>query len=417
MLVPPDDHERIIIQGTGAISALGQNSGFPAVFAPYAPTGPAFSTRSFTPPGAVLPVGAVPPTVEAALTALRTDLALRPLDRAALLAVLATRQAAEAAGWLTGIAGEDAPETPIAVGIGSSRGATGRLEDAFLAFQDSGRTAPTTSPLTTPGNLAGAVAHDLEARGTAVGAAVSHSSTCSSALQALGTGLAWLKAGLADRYLAGGTEAPLTPFTVAQLRAIGIYSTRPADDFPCRPGQLAADAANTFVLGEGAAVFALERARPKPGDIVLASVGFGFERAASRTGITSDGRHFQQAMRQALHLAGRAPSAIDAIILHAPGTIAGDAAELAAVRAVFGAEPPALLSNKWLLGHTLGAAGALSLDFARWLLLNPTATAPAPPYPNVLAPAIAPVRARRCIMVQAAGFGGNAACAIVELAE
>src|SRR5207237_3984286 len=128
---------------------------------------------------------------------------------------------------------------------------------------------------------------------------VSHSSTCSSALQALGTGLAWLRAGLADRYLAGGTEAPLTPFTVAQLRAVGIYSARPADDFPCRPGAASASA-NTFVLGEGAAVFALERAVPRPGDLLLAGVGFGFERAASRTGITPTGDHFQQAMRQAL---------------------------------------------------------------------------------------------------------------------
>ena len=171
------------------------------------------------------------------------------------------------------------------------------------------------------------------------------------------------------------------------------------------------------MLGEGAAVFALERAVPRPGDLVLRAVGFGFERAASRTGITPTGEHFQQAMRQALRLAGRGPAEVDAIVLHAPGTIAGDAAELAAVRAVFDDDLPALLSNKWLLGHTLGAAGALSLDFALWLLRNPLAPAPGPPYAGFLTETAVPLRARRCVLVNAAGFGGNAACALVELAE
>jgi 3-oxoacyl-[acyl-carrier-protein] synthase II len=405
--------EKVIIRGVGAVSALGRAASGPA----YAATGPGFVARTFAPPGWPGPVAAITAEAEAALAVLRTDAALRPLDRAALLAVLAAREAGVNAGWFgEGRVLSDFASPPIAVGIGSSRGATGRLEEAFAGFQEVGRTAPTTSPLTTPGNLAAAVAHDLEAQGAAVGAAVSHSSTCSSALQALGTGLAWLKAGLADRYLAGGTEAPLTPFTVAQLRAVGIYSGLAANDYPCRPGQVAVQAGNTFVLGEGAAVFALERAVPQPGDLVLASVGFGFERAASRTGITPDGQHFQRAMQQALKLAGRTAQEVDTLILHAPGTLAGDNAELAAAQAVFSEHLPELLSNKWLLGHTLGAAGALSVDFARWLLLNPTAPAPAPPYASRLSPSATPVKPRRCVMVNAAGFGGNAACALVELA-
>ncbi len=399
--------EAIIIRGAGAVSALGF-----AAATDYAAAQPAFSVRDFLPPGIRLPVAAVPAEVETALTTLRTELALRVLDRAALLAVLAARQAMAAAGWISaGLDSSSAP--PITIGIGSSRGATGRLEEAYAGFLTDGRTGPSTSPLTTPGNLAAAVAHDLLGRGGAVGAAVSHSSTCSSALQALGTGLAWLKAGLADRYLAGGTEAPLTSFTVAQLRAVGIYSGLDAVEGPCRPGQAGASA-NTFVLGEGAAVFALERAVPRADETVLSAVGFGFEQAASRTGITPNGHHFQQAMRQALRLAGRAPAEVDAIVLHAPGTLAGDAAELAAVRAVFGPAQPALLSNKWLLGHTLGAAGALSLEFALWLLNNPLEPAPAPAYAGFLTAATAPPRPRRCVLVNAAGFGGNAACAVME---
>ncbi len=405
--------EAVVVRGVGAVSALG----FEADEA-YA-AAPAFQELAFAPPGSAVAVAAVAPDVEETLAQLRTEPALRALDRAALLGVLAARRAVGRAGWLTAAAsGPDAPE--IAIGLGSSRGATGRLETAHADFLTTGRAAPTTSPLTTPGHLAAAIAHDLEARGAVAGAAVSHSSTCSSALQALGTGFAWLTAGLADRYLAGGTEAPLTAFTVAQLRAVGIYSDLFADDLPCRPGATGATA-NTFVLGEGAAVFALERAVPRPGDVVLRAVGFGFERAGSRTGITPTGEHFQRAMRQALRLANREPADVDALILHAPGTVAGDAAELAAVQAVFGVEGrgrryPALLSNKWLLGHTLGAAGALSLDLAIWLLRNPIAAAPAPGYAGFLTGVGRPARPRRCVLVNAAGFGGNAACVVVEVA-
>lgn len=402
--------EQVVIRGAGAVSALGYEAGAAA----YAPGGPTFVERVFSPssspspPGGAVPVAALPAATDADVAALRAEAALRPLDRAALLGVAAARRAVAAAGW-------QGAEVPIAVGIGSSRGATGRLEDAFAGFLAGGRTAPTTSPLTTPGNLAAAVAHDLEAHDGVASAAVSHSSTCSSAVQALGTAVAWLRAGLADRYLAGGTEAPLTAFTVAQLRAVGIYSPLAAEAWPCRPGAAEATGSDTFVLGEGAAVFALERAVPHVGDAVLAGVGFGFERAASRTGITPDGQHFQRAMRQALALAGRMPADVDAVILHAPGTRAGDTAELAAVRAVFGAHRPALLSNKWLLGHTLGAAGALNLDFALWLLRYPLVPAPAPSYAGFLtSPGITPPRPRRCILLNAAGFGGNAASVLVE---
>lgn len=279
--------------------------------------------------------------------------------------------------------------------------------------------APSTSPLTTPGNLASAVAHDF--LGADGGPVVSHSSTCSSALQALGTGLAWLRAGLADRYLAGGTEAPLTAFTVAQLRAVGIYSDLTANDFPCRPGWAPPDGApapNTFVLGEGAAVFALERARPQAGDVLLTAVGFGLERAPSRTGITPTGQHFQQAMHRALTLARLTPTDVDAIVLHAPGTTAGDAAELAAIAAVFGPAQPELLTGKHLTGHTLGASAALSLHYALWLLRAAPEVLPPLPYPNrldSLSPGGAVRPPRRRVLVNAAGFGGNAACALVEL--
>ncbi|WP_240935572.1 beta-ketoacyl synthase N-terminal-like domain-containing protein [Hymenobacter sp. HDW8] len=232
--------------------------------------------------------------------------------------------------------------------------------------------------------------------------------------------MAWLRAGLADRFLAGGTEAPLTDFTLAQMHALGIYSSFAPQEWPCRPG---AGAPSTFVLGEGAAVFALERVSraalaaeqtttASTPQLQLESVGFGFEAIPSKTGLSPDGQHFQTAMRQALRQANCPPDSVDALVLHSPGTPAGDAAERRAVAAVFEVEnAPLLVSNKWLVGHTLGASAALSLEFALQILTYQTW--PAPPFSTYMAPA--PTRPIRRVLVNAAGFGGNAASALVSL--
>ncbi|MCC2545430.1 beta-ketoacyl-ACP reductase [Hymenobacter sp. BT175] len=394
----------VVISGRGSLSALSGGDKLNQ-------SGSTFTTRSA---GALqLPVAALPAAAEAELQALRRQQpAFRQLDRTVLLAVLAARQAVAHAGW----AAAD-PSQVLAVSIGSSRGATGQLEEFHEAFLSSGSVPTAASPLTTLGNVASWVAFDA---GASSAAPLSHSSTCSSALQAMGNALAWLRAGMADRFLAGGTEAPLTAFTLAQMQALGIYSPFAPTDFPCRPG---AGKPSTFVLGEGAAVFALERrnrhelnvektgsatARPV---YLLEAVGFGFEPVASKTGLSADGQHFQTAMRRALTQACCTPADVDALVLHSPGTPAGDAAERAAIRAVFGKEAPALVSNKWQLGHTLGASGALSLDFA--LRILETQTWPAPPFATDLS--AAPVRPVRRVLVNAAGFGGNAAAALVSV--
>ncbi|WP_022823347.1 beta-ketoacyl synthase N-terminal-like domain-containing protein [Hymenobacter norwichensis] len=415
-----DSPDLIVIRGRGRVSALGTDA---ATYAPvsYAP----FQTQAVGSHN--LPVARLPATAEAAVAALqRRYPAYRQLDRTVLLALLAARQATAEAGWnpeatlphtpLTPNIEKPATENqqPITVSIGSSRGATGRLEQFHADFLADGAVAAASSPLTTLGNVASWVAFDAGSHG---GAALSHSSTCSSAFQALGNAMAWLRAGMATRFLAGGTEAPLTDFTLAQMHALGIYSTFPAADWPCRPG---AGRPSTFVLGEGAALFALEKVtaaslatgqRTDEPVFVLEGVGFGFEAIASKTGLSPDGQHFQQAIRQALHQAGCQPANVDAVVLHSPGTPAGDASERAALRAVFGEELPAFLSNKWLLGHTLGASAALSLDFALHVL--ETQQWPAAPFVTDLAKATS--RPIRRILINAAGFGGNAASVLVTL--
>ena len=325
----------------------------------------------------------------------------KTVDRTVLLSLVAARQAVEQAGWQQ--------EKEMAINMGSSRGATGLFEH----FHDEFRSNPKhlssqASPSTTLGNISSWVANDLETNGPVI----SHSITCSTAVQAMANGFAWLKSGMAKRFLAGGSEAPLTPFTLAQMQAIGIYSTNQVNNYWCRP--VNAEKQNTFVLGEGAAVFALELVSEQnlsQDSVILESIEFGFEKIVSRTGISPEGLNFQKAIREALNNLPAADRAIDIIVLHAPGTVAGDHAELNAVKAVFGSQVPVVTSNKMLIGHTLGASAALSLEYAIWIL-NHQSLLPFN-YPVFIKPPDKPKKIRRLLLLSA-GFGGNASALVVR---
>ncbi len=327
--------------------------------------------------------------------------AFRGVDRSVLMAIYAARQAIETAGWKG--------DKGVGVNIGSSRGATALFEHAIAEFQVKGTVPASTSPATTLGNISSWVAQDLNASGPLI----SHSVTCSTGLQAIANGFAWLRSGMADKFLVGASEAPLTPFTLAQMKALGIYSVETDTSYPCRP--LNAEQKNTFVLGEGAALFALEkidRADYKKGlgQIIIESVGFGFEQIKSKTGISKEGLAFKVAMQNAID---KAPdkSPIDLIILHAPGTVAGDAAELVAIESVFkNSEMPVLCSQKWMTGHTLGASACLSLDYAIYILKTQHYLT----FPYSALVDTARNRPIKRILINAAGFGGNAAAIIVS---
>lgn len=311
------------------------------------------------------------------------------LDRSVLLALYAARQAARQAGWQHGV--------PAGVNIGSSRGATMLFEQHHRAFAENPENTveSVVSPSTTLGNIASWVAQDLGADGIAF----SHSVTCSTALHAVANGVAWLQAGLAERFLVGGAEAPLTAFTAAQMQALRIYSTDTVAQYPCRPFNLAA---NTMVLGEGAAVFCLEKGVTKRPPLAhIKGLGYAMEHIAHPVAISANGECLYNAMHMAIE---HYPHSIDAIVAHAPGTKAGDAAELSAIQNLFGTRQPLVLSNKWKIGHTLGASGALSIEYAIQLLQQQYY----PPYPypsGIHLPTEAPINS---VLVNAVGFGGNA---------
>ncbi|PHN02879.1 beta-ketoacyl synthase N-terminal-like domain-containing protein [Flavilitoribacter nigricans] len=380
-------NHKIGITAWGSVSALGISR--EAVQAAYR------TDRSFLQIDASLGdwTGRLPET-----TVPRGSLATRPrfldqIDRSVLLTLLAVDQFWEKLAW--------SQEIPIGINIGSSRGATGLWEHYFREYADGEGLSPLSSPTTTLGNISSWLGAYLQVDGPSI----SHSVTCSSGLQSLLNAVAWLESGRCRYFLAGGSEAPLTDFTVAQMKALRIYAHPEPTEFPCRSLDPEART-NTMVLGEGAAVFALET-EPQAPLAWIAGMGSAQEVPTSPTSVSKDAGALQRAMRQALREAEL--ETVDAVICHAPGTRKGDAAEVTAVRSVFGGREPFLTGNKWKLGHSLGASGALSLEMA--LLMLQEDTAYTIPY---MQPDSAPPDSIRTIMINAMGFGGNAVSVIIR---
>ncbi len=313
--------------------------------------------------------------------------------RVVRLALVAARLAVERAGWQ--------PHTQeITLNMASARGATDTWERAHSNWFSGGQLAADTSPSTTLGGIGSTVSQELGLQGYSFG----HSITCSGAAFAIANAVAWLRAGMATRILAGGAEAPLTAFTVEQMKALRIYSREDKPTYPCRALDVG-KRENTMVLGEGAACFALET-EPEQAQAWVAGLGYGQEPLPSAAGMQPDGQALQRAMRKALDQAGL--SRPDVIIPHAPGTRKGDRAERAALQALFGENIPPLASNKWKIGHTLGASGALSLELAL-LLLRDQAWCPQPGWIGQK-----PESRMDSVLVNAAGFGGQAVSILLK---
>lgn len=384
------------VYGVGAVSALG--AGVANSYAALKSGKSCFSVREFD--GAPAPVAGLPPAAETKVAELLEEHPrYREVDRTVQLALPAAREAVAYAGWQG--------EKELGVVIGSSRGATGLLERAHAEYLATRKVPVVTSPITTLGNISSWVAQDLLSSGPAV----SHSVTCSTALHSVAVALAWIRAGMGRRFLVGGAESCLTPFTIAQMRALRIYTPFTDDPFPCRPCAEWKETrpVNTFVLGEGACLLAVGAADEQaPALARIESFGCAIEPIESSTSITEEGHGLRTAMERALRGLGSGAQ-VDLIVLHAPGTVKGDQAELCAVRALFGESPPMLSSPKWVFGHTFGAAGALGVLYALFCL--ETGFCADFPYKSRVRNVGRPIRR---VMVNAAGFGGNAACLILR---
>ena len=314
------------------------------------------------------------------------------LDNSVLYAIQTARATIADAGWNE--------NTDFGVNIGSSRGATSLFEDYHQEFLKEGHVSTLASPTTTLGNISSWVAHDLKSSGPTI----SHSITCSTALHALLNGVAWIQAGMSDSFLVGGSEAPLTPFTIAQIQALKIYS-RLENPFPCRALDLD-KTRNSMILGEGAALACLERGLSEKRLAKIEGIGFATEPLTHNVSISSDAQCFQDSMQMALN--GISPDEVDVVVLHAPGTIKGDLSEFNAIQKLFCNKIPFLTTNKWKVGHTFGASGMLSMEMAILMLQHQE-------YLQVpFVEQKTPSKTIEKIMVNAVGFGGNAVSVLLS---
>jgi len=313
------------------------------------------------------------------------------LDKSVLIAILASRIAFKNSKWKS--------TDKIGINIGSSRGATSLFEKYFSDFIEHKKLSALSSPTTTLGNISTWVAQDLQVQGPVI----SHSITCSTAFSAVLNAIAWLNADMVNKFIVGGTEAANTPFTVAQMQALKIYAKKSENTYPCESLNFK-KSDNTMVLGEGAAIFTLDRTYSL-NSFRIKAIGYATEQISHNASISDDAYCFQQSMKQALK--GFNKSLIDIVVMHAPGTIKGDNSELTALKLIFNQKLPALTSNKWKIGHTLGASGALSLEFALLMLKHQTFIE-TPFYKNSQPP-----KDINNILINAVGFGGNAVSIIV----
>jgi 3-oxoacyl-(acyl-carrier-protein) synthase len=178
--------------------------------------------------------------------------------------------------------------------------------------------------------------------------------------------VAWLQSGMATKFLVGGSEAPLTAFTIAQMNALKIYAN-PKDCHPelaewaCRAFDFT-KTKNTMVLGEAAAVACLELGAHQNALVYIEGIGYATDDIEHNISISDEANCFQKSMKMALQNTNL--EEIDAIVMHMPGTLKGDSSEYKAIKKIFGESHPMLTTNKWKVGHTFGASGMLNLELA-----------------------------------------------------
>lgn len=336
-------------------------------------------------------VAQIPSELKAEIEQLRkSDIKYKALDETVLMAILVSRQAIKNAGWK---AGDD-----FGINIGSSRGATQLFEKHHKEYIETGKAGTLASPTTTLGNISSWVAHDLKNNGPEI----SHSITCSTALHAVLNAVAWLQSGMASKFLVGGSEAPLTAFTIAQMHALKIYSkqnTIENTEFPCRAFDFS-KTKNSMVLGEGAAVACLEIGTHEKALAYIVGIGYATDDIEHNISISNEANCFQKSMKMALKNTNL--EEVDAIVMHMPGTLKGDTSEYKAIQKLFGNSLPMLTTNKWQVGHTFGASGMLNFEMAVLMLQhNHFIEVPFAEKQNLK-------KEIKKVLINAVGFGGNA---------
>jgi 3-oxoacyl-[acyl-carrier-protein] synthase II len=310
----------------------------------------------------------------------------------------------------------------VGVVTGSGMGGIQTWETQFVQFLQKGprRVSPLLVPMMIPDMGCGQIAINYGLRGPNYDT----TSACASAAHATGSAFRHIMHSDADVMVAGGSEAAITRFTIAAFCNMGALSKRNAEpERASRPYDRDRDG---FVMGEGAGIFVLEElehARRRGAQIHCELAGYGATADAYHiTAPDPDAVGAAAVMREAIAEAGLRPEDIDYVNGHGTSTPLNDASETKALYAVFGdhARKLTVNSTKSMIGHGLGAAGAMELAAmalqVKHQQVHPTVNYEAPDDGVELD--FVKGAARDC-RIRAAlsnsfGFGGHNACLLVK---
>jgi 3-oxoacyl-[acyl-carrier-protein] synthase II len=283
----------------------------------------------------------------------------RRTDRYIQFGLVAAREAMDQAGLPDRLEGEVAERTGAILGTGL--GGVGTLNDGITTNVTRGpdRISPFLIPMGIPNVGAGQIAINFGMTGPNYATV----SACATGGHAVGEAFETIRRDDADMMLAGGAEAGIYEFLVGGFAAMRALSTR-NDDPPAasRPFDTGRDG---FICGEGAGVLVLEElghARARGATPLAELVGYGATADASHITLPAPGGiGAVRAARRALEKAGLSPADVDHVNAHATSTPEGDKSELQAIKAILGehASDVPITANKSMIGHTLGAAGAI----------------------------------------------------------
>ncbi|MFD9814128.1 beta-ketoacyl-[acyl-carrier-protein] synthase family protein [Streptomyces sp. NPDC059080] len=308
----------------------------------------------------------------------------------------------------------------VAVSLGTAVGGTTRLEHDYVAVSASGSRwdvdhRPSGRYLErafAPSSLASAVAEEVGAHGPVQ----TVSTGCTSGLDAIGYAFHTIEEGRADVCVAGASDSPISPITVACFDAIKATSANNDDpEHASRPFDAHRDG---FVMGEGGAVLVLEElehARARGATVHCVIGGYAtFGNAYHMTGLTQEGLEMAEAINHALDHARLDASAVDYVNAHGSGTKQNDRHETAAVKRSLGAHARKvpMSSIKSMVGHSLGAIGAIEIVASVLALAHqvvpPTANyeTPDPECDLDYVPRTAREARLRSVLSVGSGFGG-----------
>lgn len=283
----------------------------------------------------------------------------RRMDRFSQYGVAAARQALQQAELVI----NDQNASRVGVMVGSGSGGLDMIQQQYQRVLEQGpnRLSPYLAPAMLANMACGEIAIAVGAKGpsAAVVTACATGSTC------IGEAMRAIRYGVAEVMLAGGTEAPITPLGLAAFSKIRALSRR--NEEPTRASRPFDRDRDGFVAGEGAGVVVLEEAEHalRRGAPILAElVGYGTSTDAYHiTSPDPQGSGAVAAMKTGLADAGLAPTAIDYINAHGTGTPLNDRIEVQAIKDLFDSHVTQIpiSSIKSMIGHLLGAAGAVEL--------------------------------------------------------